>query len=403
MMSLSSPFRTFRRADDGAVALMFGISVIPLVLMAGAAIDYSRASREKTAIGVALDATGLALAQDARTLTQAQLAARGQAYFEAVYYAQKGVGSPVLTVALDAATRRLTLSASSAVPTTLMKLAGVTQVPVASSSTVAFGTPKIEVALVLDNTGSMASLNKMVELQKAAKTFVDALAAKATMTGEIKVSIVPFATQVRVSPTRAGEGWLSAAPYAWNGCVADRDQPWDVTSAAGATHPAVNCAASSLRPIIGLTDVTATGATTTLKTAIDAMTAGGATNFTVGLVWGMQTLTQNSPFTGADAFGTDTRKFIVALTDGTNTQNRWDGNGMSESIPVNARTQAACANLKAANNVTVYTIRVINGNANLLRSCASSPANYYEAADAAQIQPAFQKILDSILRIRLTM
>jgi Flp pilus assembly protein TadG len=398
--SLVANLRRLRRDDRGAVAMMMGLGMIPLMIMAGAAIDYTRATKERTALTTALDATGLAMAPLVRTLSATQLQSRSQAYFDAVFHAQGGVGSPTIVVKTD--TQRLSVSAESSVPTTLMQIAGVRTIPVSSAAVIAYGVQKIEVALVLDNTGSMRDANKMEELHKAASKFIDDLSAKARVAGEIKVSIVPFATQVRVDPSRAGEGWLSSAPWGWNGCIADRDQPWDVNAAPGAQHPAVKCAASTLQPIVGLSDVTRPGATTMLKDAIAAMTPGGATNFTVGLMWGMQTLTPGSPFPGADAIGSDTKKFIVALTDGTNTQNRWDGNGYQESPQVNDRTRAACANLKSAGSATVYTIRVIDGNADLLRSCASNPSNYFEAADASQIQPAFKSILDSILRIRVT-
>lgn len=399
-LPLAADLRRFRRDDRGAVAMMMGLGMIPLVIMAGAALDYSRASKERTVLAAALDAAGLAMAPQVRTLTPAQLQIKTQAYFDAVFRAQGGLGSPTVVIKTDV--QRLTVSAESAVPATLMQIAGVHTIPVSSAAVVAYGVQKIEVALVLDNTGSMADANKMEELHKAASKFVDDLAAKARVPGEIKVSIVPFATQVRVDPSRAGESWLSAAPWGWNGCVADRDQPWDVNAASGAQHPAVNCAATTLQPIVGLSDVTRPGATTTLKSAIAAMYPGGATNFTIGLMWGMQTLTPGSPFPGADAIGSDTKKFIVALTDGTNTQNRWNGNGYQESPQVNDRTRAACANLKAAAAVTVYTIRVIDGNAELLRSCATTTSNYFEAADASQIQPAFKSILDAILRVRVT-
>lgn len=400
-LSAAHALRRFRRDESGVVAMMFGLSVIPLCLLAGAALDYSRGAREKAALNAALDATALALAQDARRLTVAELQTKGQDYFDAVLHAQGG-GAARLSVSVDPSTQRLSLSAAVTNPTTLMRLAGMSSMRVASTSTVSYGSPKIEVALVLDNTGSMSQVGKMDALKAAATSFVGQLAAKARGAGDIKVSITPFSTTVRTDVANAGASWLdfsAVAPASWTGCVADRVQPWDVTVTAGALHPAVPCPSyeSRLTRMIGLTDVLPTADRAALTDRIAALTPTGNTNITIGLSWGLASVTAGSQVPGAAAAGGDVRKFVVLLTDGDNTQNAFT----TDPTQINARTSAACATVKAS-GATLYTIRVIAGNATLLRACATSPAHYYEAADASQIQPAFQSILDSILRVRLT-
>ena len=419
MTTLASTLRRFRRSDDGAVAMIFGLSMIPMLMVAGAAVDYARAAREKAVLGAAIDATGLALAQDARRLDLAALKIKGQAYFDAVHKAQGGVGSPELDVRVNVATQRLTISAAAPVPTSLMQLAGVSQLSVSSAATVAYGTPKIEVALVLDNTGSMSRSGKMAALQAAATDFVNQLAAKATTAGEIKVGVVPFATQVRLDPARASlipagatsvdptrAPWLSFAsvsPTAWtaSACISDRPYAgdFDVSPRAGALYPAKPCQFANLSTMIGLSDVRDAASAQQLRDAIAAMRPDGNTNLTVGLSWGQWALTPGNPLAAAaPASDPDVQKFLVLLTDGDNTAN---GFGMTPA-QIDDRTRLACAAAKApGQRTTVYTIRVIDGNIGLLRDCASSPDKYYEAADASQIQPAFKKILDSILRIRL--
>ena len=44
---------------------------------------------------------------------------------------------------------------------------------------------------------------------------------------------------------------------------------------------------------------------------------------------------------------------------------------------IDARTQKACDNIKAA-NIKLYTVRVIDGNASLLKGCATKPTMYYD-------------------------
>lgn len=395
--------RDFGRDENGTVALMFALMLAPMAACAAGAIDYSNAVRNREALSASLDAAGLSLAHDAKRLSDAELNSRAQALFAASFGARAGGAIPTVTVTRTPT--QLLLSASSTTKTFIGGMVGVKEFTVGAKTAVAYASPKIEVTLVLDNTGSMAWSGKMDALKQAARSFVDDISAKAKSPGDVKVSIVPFSTQVRVSPSRAGESWLANAPYGWTGCISDRDQPKDVVADSSLRHPAAGCdfGFTQLRPIVGLTDLATPGSSNTLKAAINAMQPEGATNITIGLVWGMQTLTPNSPFPGAAPFNSGVQKFVVLLTDGDNTKNRWDGNGSSWSPAVDQRTMQACNNLKQPGApVTVYTIRVMAGNANLLRSCATSPDKYYEAQDAAQIQPAFKRILESIMNIRLT-
>ena len=65
-----------------------------------------------------------------------------------------------------------------------------------ASTEVVWGVKKLELALALDVTGSMASSNKMTELKKAAKSLLTTLKGVAKKDGDIKVAIVPFAVVV---------------------------------------------------------------------------------------------------------------------------------------------------------------------------------------------------------------
>ena len=64
---------------------MFALAVIPVVGFIGAAVDYSRANSVKAGMQSALDATALAMAKLAPTLTQADLQTKSTAYFQAMF------------------------------------------------------------------------------------------------------------------------------------------------------------------------------------------------------------------------------------------------------------------------------------------------------------------------------
>jgi Flp pilus assembly protein TadG len=56
--------RRFARASGGNIAILFAIALVPLLGFVGAAVDYSRANRARTAMQAALDSTALMVAKD---------------------------------------------------------------------------------------------------------------------------------------------------------------------------------------------------------------------------------------------------------------------------------------------------------------------------------------------------
>ncbi len=390
----------FRRDERGNVAMIFGLSLLPILFVTGAAIDYSRGASERERLIQALDATGLALAHDAKTMPDAAFNAKANQVFSAMYRSNIIGAAP--TVTTSRANERLTVSVAANVPTAMMHLAGFPNMPIHAAASVNYATKKLEIALVLDNTGSMAGQGKMAALKVAATNFVNQLAATSPAAGDIRVSMIPFATQVRVSPTQAGQPWLQMnglTSATWSGCIADRDMNWDVTANPGAFYPAVNCAAPGMTQLMGLTDLSVGADRTALVNRINAMSPGGNTNLTVGLAWGLSSLTPNSQLPGAAAFNqAHVEKFVVLLTDGDNTQNRFTSAGWA----IDERTRMACDEIKQpAKKIRVFSIRVIAGNQALLRNCASNNTYYFEASDASQIQPAFDAILRTIASIHL--
>ena len=102
---------------------------------------------------------------------------------------------------------------------------------------------------------------------------------------------------------------------------------------------------------------------------INAMTPMGNPNVTIGLAWGWHALTSNDPLPQGSAPQPDLDKVIILLTDGQNTQYRFSSNqaaiDSSNQAAIDLRTQQACNNIKAQ-NIKLYTVRVIEGNASLL-------------------------------------
>jgi len=410
---LGAALRQFARDARGNIAGTFAIAIIPVIGFVGAAVDYSRANGARTAMQSAIDATALMLSKDAIGLSPDELQAKAQSYFSALFTHPDGAN-----VQLNAAFSepqnnqfQVNITATGQVEATFTKVIGQTNIPISVSSQAVWGIKKLELALALDNTGSMGWSNKMTELKSAATNLINTLQSTSKVDGDIKISIIPFDTTVRPGSSYKNETFLDYSLYscshfglswgcttsqkrnAWEGCVADRDQPNDTldTAPSGATSyfPARQC--GSLATAMPLsTDWSA------LKSKITAMTPSGATNVTIGLAWAWHALTANQPFPEGAAPANDLDKVIVLLTDGDNTQNRWT----SYTSSIDGRTAEICAQIKAA-GIKLYTVRVIDGNATLLSNCATNAGMYYNVTSADQLNEVFASIAAQLTNLRL--
>lgn len=396
-----SLFRRFCEDRKGNAAILFGLCVIPVMGLVGAAVDYTRAANIRTAMQAAADAAALAAARDVPNQSQAQIAAYAKRIFDANFQRPDATVTAVTTTK-DAKT--ITVAANATMKTAIMAILHVDEIPVGISSQVGWGMNKIELALVLDNTGSMASSGKMPALKKAANDLLDTLEKASPDKDVIKISVVPFDTQVNVGTTYRDASWITynasldsyaqTTRAAWTGCLADRDMPADTQGDGSALYPAAKCGTGSLATAAPLTN-----SFDSLRKTIKAMAPSGNTNLTIGLAWGLTTLTPNAPIGGtAAAFGTQRlQKIMILLTDGDNTQNRYTSNPSS----IDARTRKACDEVKGK-SIKLYTIRVIEGNRSLLSACATSADTYKEVRNADELGPVFQQIANEIAGIRLT-
>lgn len=441
-MSMTSLFtywlgrlRQFGPAQGGNVAITFALASLPMVGLIGAAVDYSRGNSAKASMQAALDATGLTLSKEAQTLNSAQLAEKADKYFKANFNRPEALNIKIVPTFLDLNNGKyqLSLTGTAQIPATLTAVYWKDMMTINSDTKVIWGYKKLELALALDNTGSMASKSKMDQLKIAAKSLVATLEKASKKDGDIKISIVPFNTDVNVGKS-FNTDWIRWDEWAddkknyscsksqydskwecedhngnwnlkdkstWNGCVWDRNKDNDVKnttpdksvkSTRFSAHQEQNCPVEMM-PL--------TSNWTNLNNKIEAMKPVGNTNVTIGMALAFQTLTPTAPFNAA-APSTDLDKVIILLTDGENTENRFgDSTGK-----IDDRTKLACTNAKnfytGAQAIKVYTIRVIDGNSSLLQQCATSPSMYYDVQDASQLNVVFKTIASSLASLRLS-
>jgi Flp pilus assembly protein TadG len=435
-MSLSR----FLKDRRGGVAPMFAIAVIPVFGLVGAAVDYSRANSLRAGMQSAIDATALAMAKLAPTLTQTQLQQQTAAYFNAMFNHPEAKNLVVTPTYTTAGGSQLTISVSGAMDTSFMKLMGFPSLNVGTTSTVKWGMNRLRVALALDNTGSMNDAGKIGALKTATKNLLTQLKNAATQNGDVYVSIIPFNRDVNVSAIgdassdwirfkkvasetdswndnngtcsdysgwsqpqdRAtckdkGGKWKAANHNTWNGCVMDRDQDYDVTNTKPNGQPKMFPAQqydACPVPLMGLTyDWTA------LNAKVDSMIANGNTNQAIGLAWAWQSLTEE-PFTiPAKDPNYQYSDVIILMSDGLNTENRWT----TSQSAIDTRQATMCANVKAA-GITLYTIHVnTDGDptSTVLQNCASGTDHFYTVTSSGQINTVFSQIGTNLSKLRI--
>lgn len=207
-------------------------------------------------------------------------------------------------------------------------------------------------------------------------------------------------TTVTKWASKFSHAWVVNDHSTWTGCIMDRNQDYDTLNTAPTTTDTKFPAENSQYCPPGT--ITALGYDwATMSSQVDAMTANGNTNQTVGLAWGWQTLSDADPF-NPGAVPDDTRRVVILLTDGENTQNRWS----NTASVIDARTAAACTNIKN-DHITLYSVQVDTSTnpqqSSMLQSCASDSSKYFMLTNADEIVTTFNQIGTQITDLRVSL
>jgi Flp pilus assembly protein TadG len=434
--------RNFRTARGGNVAITFAFATIPMIGFVGAGFDYSHANAIKVEVQAALDSTALMLSKDAATLSNADLQVKALAYFTALF--NRPNEATIDTVSASYSTSNgseMIVTGSVDVPTTFLRVLGpsaMRTITVTGTSTSKWGSTRLRVALVLDNTGSMADDGKMPALQSATQSLLTQLRSAATTNGDVYVSIVPFVKDVNLgaanfasdwidwaswnasngscsawgyhsqnSCTRNGGTWTAANHNTWNGCVVDRGDNngpntanYDTNVVAPSTTITATLYAAEQYSSCPQAAMGLSYDWTGMSNLVTNMSPAGNTNQAIGLQVGWLSLSGGGPFSVPAMDPNYTYKqVIILLTDGLNTQDRW----YSSQSSIDAREQITCNNIKAA-GVTLYTIQVNTGGdptSTLLQNCASSSDKFFLLTAASGIATVFNQIGTNLTKLRL--
>lgn len=237
--------------------MIFAMALLPMMVLAGAAVDFRHQVKVAGRTQSALDAAILAGALDADTLDDATLTAATRAFFDDETKDDDLVINGFSVVRVQ---DQYTATATGTTTASMLGLIGISRLNVNVSSEVRKSERKFEIALALDTTGSMAG-TKTAALKSAATLLVDRMSSAVTNPDGLKLAVVPFSAAVRLDTSLQDAAWLDQdgiAPRSadnlvsgvsrfdlmdhlgadWSGCVEARKAPFDVTDAApDATDP----------------------------------------------------------------------------------------------------------------------------------------------------------------------
>ncbi len=183
--------------EDGGIAIISLFIFILMLTMGGISVDLMRHEMERTQLQATLDSAVLAAAGAPAGATKQEIKSIVEDFFAKSGKADylNNIGDDDIDNTLNA--RRVTASADMTINTYLMKLMGVGQLTAAGGATAEVRTPKLEVVIVLDVSGSMSG-TKLANLKVAAKEFVTTIL-NSSDPGSTVISIVPYSWGVTPS------------------------------------------------------------------------------------------------------------------------------------------------------------------------------------------------------------
>jgi Flp pilus assembly protein TadG len=305
-------------------------------------------------------------------------------------------------------------------------------------------------------------INRLTALKVAALKFNSAIFGAGNATSTKRIAVVPFSRYVNVGLSRRNETWMdvpddsastgetcsdwyypvigysdqctpasyfvdgveihyqSCAPIygdkkvqscwpvgasTWQGCVGSRDEPYNLEDAFSSKK-----FKGLMNTWCGAEVLPLTSDKVEVANKISSLWANDYTYIPEGVMWGSRMLTTSQPFTEAHT-GTalkKVRKIMLLMTDGEN-QISADLPGAPTHNSGNLAeaddwTTKACNEAKAQ-GIEIYSVTFgtdVSASAkDIIRNCASKPANYYDASNAEKLVKAFENIAAEVNRMYL--
>ncbi len=408
-LTLKKLLSRFSVDQKGTIAVMAALAAVPIMLATGAAVDFVRFNAAQTHVQAALDAATLTGAS-AKKVTDAKRAEIALASFKQNMAAGAAAGmsvDPTFKVVQDKFSSEVEIK----VPMALMQIAGIDVMKGTSRAEVGIlGDIKAEIALVLDYSGSMGDAVggtvKYVAMKDAAKKLVTDLSVSDP--DKVKFALVPFSHHVY---TTLPSGYVIGGSGAtWTGCTQDRQYPYNLSDASPSAsdttkwnqpeapdHAAWGCGGYVKNKLHTLE---LTNKFADIKTQLNAMKPYAYTHIALGVEFGYHMLSPNAPYTSAASYkDKETKKFMVVLTDGEQTEPAFGPGGSRTVADGRANLEKLCENAKA-NGITIMTMAFDlddSATRKRLQNCANDPVkDFFVINDPAGLSSAFEAVKTAI-------
>lgn len=448
----------------GSVLPIFGVAVIMMVVVAGAAFDISRTVNAREKLSYAIDAAALSVAADLSTtvMSDAEITEAITDSFRANLDGAEFLDEAIenLDFEVDDENGTIRVTSSAMLDTYFIDIGGYGKETLgpdvlgfSTSAQVTYSRFNIELAMVLDVTGSMR--DDMDTLRDASEGLVNILIPDGTTEedSKVRISLVPYSQGVNLGSYADTVKGGAYGHSDGSNCVTERqdyddgtdtyevkftDAPYDYydetdpppkeTFFGGASD---NCSSDSeMIPLTADRDE--------LVNAIRDLDDNGGTAGQTGVVWGWNSLSPNyatlwPPDSAPESYdNSDILKFAIIMTDGDNnryyeyveeeeecgwvrrggrwrwecetvTVNDWRERRESENYSNTSSTdqRALCSAMKAE-GIEIFGVYFGDdedsaGSRNM-QSC-SSEDNYYQATSASELIQAFSNIAKKIQQI----
>ena len=426
--ALNNHVRKFVRDTRAATAIAFALVIPVVVSSASFAVDLTSAYMVKERLSHALDAAALAAAASANS--GANVTAKVNQFMALNYPAEKIGATYNIKVTQNGDDIRV--SGSADYETAFGRMFGINVITVNEASTVTRELLGLEVAMVLDVTGSMSTNNNIGTLRTAASNFLNIMCRGTGCPSLVKIGLVPFAPAVNVGPYGLGKN-PDGTPYdtafvnnpssrvfdqstnsRWWGCVTERSYPqdtqngnsswrWDMYWDTAQSNKNTGCNKSYILPL--------TNSKAAIQAKINSLTASGNTLSNLGMAWGYRLLSPEAPFREGAAWDDITvKKVAILMTDGDNNiGNAYSGYGTWSTLRLtdnnlDQRLTETCNNMKN-NKITVYTVVFTSGisesTKTRFRNCATDTSKYYYAPSQASLISTFEQISRELANIHI--
>ena len=419
----------YKQNEEGTAIVLLGFAVFVLVGAAGLAFDAGRGYMLNARLSQAVDAAALAGGRSLNISHDGDYKDIIKKYFKAnLPDGYMGATVPEPKIKLLDNGDEIEVTATATVPTTLMRVLGNKSIQIAARAVVHRQVKGLEVALVLDNSGSMKG-DKMDDLKTATDDLLTVLYGENETVEDLYVSLVPFTGRTNLSgqlevhptdpaPTDSNYACLDIR----DGEFAENDTPPNMRPfdhfSQGPNAPTEDldeykrwvCPGAAITPLVM--------AKQTISNGVAGMNARGCTRYDIGTVWGWRVLSpewqgvwlnseSNLPLAYEE---TEMEKAIIIMTDGRNTPECVEDVPTS-TVPTHEQREASeqafariCADMKAK-GIVIYTVTFELDHQrtnNLFRACASGEERYFQPQNGESLQDDFVTIANDLSTLRLS-